>query len=130
MLHGFLCLTYIHVILIPSNITRAPGPIIHVSIIHGHISCCAISRAVSRRHLVSDTRIQAEVSLCGICAGERSSGTGFCQGISVPPPPRPAQLVFHIHSPISEAIQSWQLTSSDKGKGHPATGRGGPRGSG
>ena len=66
---------------------------------------------VIRRHLVSDAQIQAEVSLCGICTGEGSTGTGFSQGISVTPR-RPVQLVFRIHSPISGAIQSWQRTAS------------------
>jgi hypothetical protein len=100
-----------YTLVVLSNFALARVLIMHVPIIHDHILCCAISQAVSRRHLVSYTRIQAEVSLCGICATENSNGTGYSQSTAVSPRVT-VQLVFHIHASITGAIQSWQKTAS------------------
>lgn len=82
----------------------------HVPIIHDQISCCANNsggQSPASRFRYPDTgRGQSVWDLCW----RKKLWGRFLSGHFGPPPP--VQLVFHIHSPFSRAIQSWQLTGS------------------
>jgi hypothetical protein len=44
-----------------------------------------MARAVSRRPLTAEARVRSRVSPCGICGGQRGTGTGFSPSTSVFP---------------------------------------------
>jgi hypothetical protein len=45
----------------------------------------AMAQAVSRRPLTTEARFRSRVSPCGICGGQRGTGTGFSQSTLVFP---------------------------------------------
>jgi hypothetical protein len=45
----------------------------------------AMAQAVSRRPLTAEAWVRSQVSPCGICGGQRGTGTGFSPSTSVVP---------------------------------------------
>jgi hypothetical protein len=44
-----------------------------------------MAQAVSRRPLIAEARVRAQINLCGICGGQIDTGTGFSPSSSVFP---------------------------------------------
>jgi hypothetical protein len=44
-----------------------------------------MAQVVSRRSLTAEARVHARVNSCGICGGQRGTGTGFSPSSSVLP---------------------------------------------
>jgi hypothetical protein len=50
-----------------------------------YVTNCCMAQAVSRRPAAAEVRVRALASLCGICGGQRGTGTVFSASLSVFP---------------------------------------------
>jgi hypothetical protein len=62
----------------------------------------AMAQAVSRRPLTAESWFRARVNPCGICGGQRGTGTGFSPSSSGFPCQYQSTVVLHTHNHLGE----------------------------
>jgi hypothetical protein len=68
-----------------------------ISISFNTMAGSAMAQAVGRRPLTAESRVRAQVNLCGLCTGQSGTGTGFSPSSSVFPRQYNSTVALHTH---------------------------------